>query len=346
MYAGLSPTALREGVAADTNEPSRGDRTISEFLTYSRTGPSRPGVRLFRRVGTGLLAGLLAVAIVAGAALGSLWLSLSGIDRDPTLLPARNALGGPGVPGALNVLLVGSDSHEGGVEATVLLVVHIDSTHQRVDVVSLPRNLMVTDAHGIRQRLSRRYAEAGSAAVVQSVEQLLDIRIDHVALTWLDGMSRLIDLLGKIPVDNPLATPAFPRGAITLTGEEALAFVRPEGTAPGDLDRAESQRLVLQGILDRLLTSKALLNPGTVKAVLDQLAGDIVVDADLDARAMVELFVDLRLRATPRRPETIKLPTAGGGVTRGGSSYVLPDQPRVAALGRALNTDALEAWAR
>ena len=346
MYAGLSPTILREGTAADTNEPSRGDRTISEFLTYSRTGPNRPGVRLFRRVGTGLLAGLVAVAIVAGAAIGSLWLSLSGIDRDPTLLPARDAFGGPGVPGALNLLLVGSDSHDAGAEATVLLIVHIDSTRQRVDVVSLPRNLLVSDADGSKERLSRRYADGGAVAVVQSVEHLLGIRIDHVALTWLDGMSRLIDLLGKIPVDNPLGTPTFPRGAITLTGEEALAFVRPEGSGPGDLDRAESQRLVLQGIVDRLLTSKALLNPGTVKAVLDQLAGDIVVDADLDARAMVELFVDLRLRSTPRRPVTIKLPTAGGGMTHAGSSYVLPDHSRVAALGRALNTDALDAWGR
>ena len=94
------------------------------------------------------------------------------------------------------------------------------------------------------------------------------------------------------------------------------------------------------------LTSKALLNPGTVKAVLDQLAGDIVVDSGLDARALVELFVDVRLLSTQQRPETIKLPTAGAGVTDAGLSYLLPDQARVAALGRALNTDAMESWGR
>ncbi len=301
---------------------------------------------MFLRVGTGVLACLLAAMIVAGAAVGSLWLSASGIQRSPSLLPARDAFGSPGVPGSLNLLLVGNDSRQPRTAATVLLVVHVDGARQRVDVVSLPRNLMAPSPEGGQMRLSARYAHGGAAALTQSVEELLGIRIDHVALTWLDGMSRLIDLLGKIPVDNPLESPGFPRGAITLTGQEALAYVRPDNTSAGDLDRAESQRLVLQGILERLLTSKALLNPGTVKAVLDQLAGDIVVDAGLDARVMVELFVDLRLRSTQRRPETVKLPTMGGGVTAAGLSYLLPDQARVTALGRALNTDAMDVWGR
>lgn len=304
---------------------------------------------MFVRVSTGVLACLLAVAIVAGAAIGSLWLSASGIRRDPSLLPAAAAADGPGVPGSLNLLLIGNDSHQQPASATVLLVVHVDSSRQRVDVVSLPRNVMVAAADGSRVRLSQRYTDGGAAAAVQSVEELLGIRIDHVALTWLEGMSRLIDMLGGVPVNNPVdATTdgqSFLRGPITLSGARALAFVRQDDANPGGLDREESQRLVLQGILERLLTSKSLLNPGTVKAVLDQLVDDLVVDSGLDARVMVELFVDLRLQSAQRRPETIKLPTAGGGVTPDGS-YLLPDQTRVAALGRALNTDAMDSWDR
>ncbi|WP_298131528.1 LCP family protein [Micropruina sp.] len=305
---------------------------------------------MFLRVGTGVLACLLAVIIVAGAAVGSLWLSASGIHRSPSLLPVRDAAGSPGAPGSLNLLLVGDDGQQPRASATVLLVVHIDSARERVDVVSLPRNLMVTSVDGSRQRLSRRYTDGGPASVVQSVESLLGIRIDHVALTRLEGMSRLIDMLGGVPVNNPVQATTgeytFVRGPITLTGPGALAFVRQDDTNIGGIDREESQRLVLQGIVERLLTSKALLNPGTVKAVLDQLAGDIVVDSGLDARALVELFVDVRLLSTQQRPETIKLPTAGAGVTDAGLSYLLPDQARVAALGRALNTDAMESWGR
>lgn len=302
-------------------------------------------VRVLRRVLIGLLAGVIAVTIVAGAAVGSLWLSVSGIKREATLLPAAGAPAG-GVPGALNMLLIGADSRAAGAAANVLLVVHIDADRKQVEVISLPHNLLVDTTAAVPTRLNRRYAEGGPVAVVDSVQKLLAIRIDHVALTRMEGMSRLIDLLGKIPVDNPLGTPEFPRGQITLSGEEALAFVRQDGSSGTDLDRAESQRLVLQGIVERLLTSNALLNPGTVKAVLDQLAGDIVVDDGLDPRAMVELFIELRLRATPRRPEPIKLPTSGGGVTDNGVPYLLPDRQRVAALGDALNSDNVDAWAR
>lgn len=330
--------------------PSRGDRTINEFLTYSRTRPRRPGVRRFRRAGAVILAGLLAIVLVAGTAIGSLWLSVSGIQRDPTLLPARDAIEAPGTPGSLNLLLIGTDARDRRGDANVLLVVHVDASRQQVHVLSLPRDLLVDGADGTPARLSRTYAAGGAAAAVDAVERLLGIRIDHVALTWLDGMSRLIDLLGRVPVDNPVESRgggfAFPRGRITLSGEEALAFVRQGPAAPGELDPAESERLVLQGIVERLLTSGSLLDPGTVKAVLDQLAGDLVVDSELDSRVMIGLFIDLRLRSTHPRLETIKLPTAGRGETPTGDRYVLPDPARVAALGKALNTDALHTWNR
>lgn len=297
-----------------------------------------------------LLAALFAVALVAGTAIGSLWLSVSGIQRDPSLLPARSAVDKPRTTGALNLLLIGTDAHDRRGDANVLLVVHVDEARERVHVVSLPRDLLVADGDGTATRLSRTYAAGGAAAAVASVERLLGIHIDHVALTWLDGMSRLIDLLGRVPVDNPVASPdgpfPFPRGRINLSGEEALAFVRQGPPTPGELDPAESERLVLQGIVERLLTSSALLNPSTVKAVLDQLAGDLVVDSGLDARTMVELFIDLRLRSTQPGLVTIKLPTAGRGFTSEGERYVLPDPARATALGDALNTDTLDAWIR
>ena len=122
--------------------------------------------------------------------------------------------------------------------------------------------------------------------------------------------------------------------------------MRQGPTGPGELDRAESQRLVLQGIATRLLTSSSLSNPGTVKAVLDQLAADVVVDSDLDARRMVELFVGLRLQAGVQDLRAIKLPTAGRGTTPTGDGFVRPDPERMITLGRAINSDTLQDWVR
>ena len=227
------------------------------------------------------------------------------------------------------------------------MLVHVDAARHSVHLISLPQDLLVDRPEGAAT-LGRVYAEGGSVATVQAVQTMLGIHIDHVALTWLDGMSRLIDLLGSVPVDNAIAASsngfAFPRGQITLSGEEALAFVRQGQPAPGELDRAESQRLVLQGIASRLLTSSSLVNPGTVKAVLDQLAADIVVDSNLDARRMVELFIGLRAQSGGQDLQAIKLPTAERGTTPAGDDFVRPDDDRVGALGRALNTDTVQEW--
>ena len=317
-------------------------------MSYPKTRVPQAGVRRFRRVGAGLLAALVAIAVVAVAAVGSLWLSLAGIKRDPTLLP-QNGAAVESVPGALNLLLIGTDSHLVRGNADVMMLVHLDASRKSVHLISVPRDLLIERPDGA-VRLSRVYADGGSVATVEAVQQLLGIHIDHVALTWLDGMSRLIDLLGGVPVDNPVAASsngfAFPRGQITLSGEESLAFVRQGPTGPGELDRAESQRLVLQGIATRLLTSSSLSNPGTVKAVLDQLAADVVVDSDLDARRMVELFVGLRLQAGVQDLRAIKLPTAGRGTTPTGDGFVRPDPERMVTLGRAINSDTLQDWVR
>lgn len=317
-------------------------------MSYPNTRVRQAGVRRFRRVGAGLLAALVAIAVVAVAAVGSLWLSLAGIKRDPTLLP-QNGAAVESVPGALNLLLIGTDSHLVRGNADVMMLVHLDASRKSVHLISVPRDLLIERPDGA-VRLSRVYADGGSVATVEAVQQLLGIHIDHVALTWLNGMSRLIDLLGGVPVDNPVAASsngfAFPRGQITLSGEESLAFVRQGPTGPGELDRAESQRLVLQGIATRLLTSSSLSNPGTVKAVLDQLAADVVVDSDLDARRMVELFVGLRLQAGVQDLRAIKLPTAGRGTTPTGDGFVRPDPERMITLGRAINSDTLQDWVR
>ena len=94
-----------------------------------------------------------------------------------------------------------------------------------------------------------------------------------LALATAAGPSRLIDLLGGVPVDNPSDAASggfvFPRGEITLSGDEALAYTR-EGVAAGEFDPAHRRQLVLTGIVTRLLTGDAMLNPGTARAVLDQ----------------------------------------------------------------------------
>lgn len=286
----------------------------------------------------------MAVVVVAVGAVGSLWLTLNGVQRNPNLLPLTAGSKVASVPGSINLLLIGTSASG---QADVVMVAHVDADRGGVALISIPGDLQVDGHPG---RLDQRYAQRGAAEVVLAVETLLGVHIDHVAVTWLDGMSRLIDLLGGIEVNNPVASRNgdynFPRGTIKLSGQEALAFVPQGDTRPEQLDRSECQRLVLQGIVTRLLSTDQLSNPAIVKGLLDQLASDVVVDSNLDARRMVELGLALRARSGAGALEALKLPIGGRGFGPNGEKVQLPDPERVESLGRALNSDTVAEWVR
>lgn len=279
-----------------------------------------------------MLFAAVAVTAVATAA-ASLWVSLAAIERDPNLLPP----GDQSIASAdtsINVLLISADAAKGADVADIVTLLHIDADRRDVQLIDIPRELAITGSAAEPRVLADVYTDDGAAATVEAVEQTVGIRVQHVALASLSGTSRLIDLLGGVPVDNPVNASCvgsvFPRGEITLPGD-ALACVR-EGVVPGELDASQRQRLVLTGIVTRLLTGDAMLSPGTARAVLDQLATVVVVDSGLDNLRLIDLVVDLHRKLAVRTPTTIRLPTAGWGTSPSGRRYVVADVPRVAAL--------------
>jgi LCP family protein required for cell wall assembly len=314
-------------------------------MSDSRTPTHTSGARRFRRARGGLLFAAVAVTAAATAA-ASLWVSLGAIERDPTLVPAADRTSKT-TDGPINMLLISTDEPKGAGAVGVVMVLHIDADRRDAQVISVPRELLVERVGAEPRVLADVFAADGAAAAAEAVEQCLGIRVQHVALAWLSGMGRLIDLLGGVPVDNPSDAASggfvFPRGEITLSGDEALAYLR-DGVAAGEFDPAHRSQLVLTGIVTRLATSGAMVNPGTARAVLDQLATDVVVDPGLDNLRLIDLFVELRTGLAGHPPSAIRLPTAERGALPSGLRYVVADAKRAAALGQAVNADTLHNW--
>ena len=80
------------------------------------------------------------------------------------------------------------------------------------------------------------------------MENLLDTRIDHVAVLDFEGFAAITDVLGGVTVNNeraftPVTLPEvrFPQGDVTLNGVEALAYVRERmAFASGDFQRVRN----------------------------------------------------------------------------------------------------------
>ena len=197
-------------------------------------------------------------------------------------------------------------------------------------------------------KINAAYSWGGIPLTVQTVEHLLDVRIDHVAEIDFAGFSGMTDALGGVTVQSRTAFSArgheFTAGANHLDGDAALAFVRERyAFADADHTRVRNQQAFMRGIVDGLLSRDTLTNPGRVQDFVRATSEYLSVDAGLTVRTMVDLGWSLR-DVRPSDLRTFTMPTAGGGTTPDGQSFVSLDEHDRAAISTALRSDDLQRW--
>lgn len=305
----------------------------------------------------GALVGVATVlAVVAAAFVGSLARSFdthAEAIADPFPAGARPAPSGD----AENVLLIGSDSRAGldpdgdraaGGRSDTLMLAHVPADRQHVYLMSIMRDSWVdVPGHG-QAKINAAYSWGGVPLTVQTVEQLLDVRIDHVAEVDLAGFADMTDALGGVTVQSPQDFTArghrFVRGANRLDGEQALAFVRERyAFADADHTRVRNQQAFLRGVLDQVVSRGTLTNPGRLQEFVTATSAHLAVDPGLDAAAIARLGWSLR-GIGPDDLVTFTMPTAGGGTTPDGQSFVSLDEHDRAAISTALRSDDLQRW--
>lgn len=257
---------------------------------------------------------------------------------------------------AVNILLLGTDVDSadpespqfvGKREADTVMLLHVPADRSKVYAVSILRNSLVdVPGHGM-QAINSAYAFGGVKLQVQTVEQLLDVRVDHVVDVSLTGLADLTDALGGVPVQNPKAFSNdgvdFRAGSMMLDGTQALAYLRAgDFRAEGDGTRAAAQEQYFRGVLKEVLSAKLLLDPTALSAGVDVFAPYLSTDKGFDANTVVGLGVSMRnLRAS----DLVTLRTASTGVTkRDGATVVDLDPSALQALSRSLRTDSLSSY--
>lgn len=83
------------------------------------------------------------------------------------------------------------------------MLAHVPADRQHVYLMSIMRDSWVeVPGHG-RAKINAAYSWGGVALTTETVEQLLDIRIDHVAEIDFAGFEDMTDALGGVTVDSP-----------------------------------------------------------------------------------------------------------------------------------------------
>jgi polyisoprenyl-teichoic acid--peptidoglycan teichoic acid transferase len=314
--------------------------------------------------GLAILVALIAVVVAAGGIyVGSVSRSFtSNVQREP-LLPATTAPTKPdatakpapnrpaaGETEALNYVLMGSDSRDldnsGAGRSDVLMVLHLAADRQNAYVISFPRDLYVPIPGYGKNKINAAFAFGGPPLTVQTLEQMLDVRMDHVALIDFEGFIALTDQLGGVTVDNKHASSSrgydFPAGKITISGDEALAFVRERYTLPqGDLDRAERQRQVVQAILAKGMSREVLANPVRFNSFVAGISRHLTIDDQLSDAEIRKTALSLRLTASD--VHLLQSPITGFDTVDGMSIDVV-DERRTKELARALRDDTMDKY--
>lgn len=180
------------------------------------------------------------------------------------------------------ILLMGIDRrpHQGGwgYRTDMMMLVSIDPVTGGIGVLSIPRDLYVAIPGVGNERINaamvygeNRKRGSGAALAVETVENLLDMSIDHYVVFDFDAVVNIVDLVGGIDVDVPRAIndtqypnnwygydPFYLRaGYQRLDGETALKYARTRH-GDSDFERNQRQQQVIFALRDRLLDGDAL----------------------------------------------------------------------------------------
>ncbi|WP_258368636.1 LCP family protein [Curtobacterium sp. MCBD17_013] len=260
-----------------------------------------------------------------------------------------------------NVLLIGSDTRgrlgdiagggPTGQRSDTLMLVHLPADGEDVQVMSIMRDLWVPiPGHG-EGKVNAAFSLGGVPLTIRTVEALLDVRIDHVAVVDFAGFAAMSSTLGGVDVVSPKAFTSrnmpgyrFTAGINHVAGQRALAFVRERYAFPdADHQRVRNQQSFLRGVVDRLADRDGLHDLGRVRAFLGATGRSVTVDPGLTFTRAAH--IGWRLRSV--RPDDVAfftLPTLGSGTSADGQSIVLQDRTAVAEIGRALRHDTLGDW--
>lgn len=322
--------------------------------------PRRSRRKLWWSIGLVVVALFAVVALVVGLYVGNLGRSFdTKTQKIERAFPAETTRPSAAANGAMNILLLGSDSRgaspseaAGGnasdQRSDSMIWVHIPADRKRVYLMSVMRDTWVDIPGRGQGKINAAMSYGGIPLAAQTLEGLFGARLDHIALIDFAGFKAVTDALGGVPVNVPIAfstkTRTFPQGMQTLDGDAALAFVRERKAFPdGDYQRVKDQQIFVKAVLGQILSAGTLTNPGKVNDLVDKVSPYLSVDTTFDSAAVGSLAVSLNgLRSSD--VQSFTLPTKGIGTSADGQSIVLPDTAAISAVGKALRDDTLGQW--
>lgn len=216
----------------------------------------------------------------------------------PVGIAAGLWLSAPATPTTFLILGVDQRSDESGPTRTdAIILAHVDPSRNRAVLVSLPRDLWLTQPHGEANRINTAAfvgyepgdVHAGPRYLARTIRDNFGVNPVGYGLVNFDGFTRIVDAAGGVDVEVPttivdtqyptpdygITTIRFEAGPAHLDGEQALIYARTRHQ-DSDFGRAARQQQVVQGLARALLSPPGWLRiPGVAAAFFSAVQTDL-----------------------------------------------------------------------
>jgi LCP family protein required for cell wall assembly len=291
---------------------------------------------------------LLVVVMLILAGVGGTYFWLDGKLHRTVTLPAFT-----GTSAGTNWLIAGSDTRDGisrseratlhlgaeGANASdSLMLLHMGTAGKPV-LLSIPRDSYVPiPGHG-SNKINAALAFGGPTLLIQTVENVTGLRIDHYMSIGFGGLANVVSAAGgvricvtaAIPPDSYSGFKGLAAGCHNLNGTQAIAFVRDRHSfGTSDLQRIQDQRAFLSALLSKATSPGVYLNPFTALPFGSAAASSIAIDKG------TSLYDLLQVAQALRGPETGTVPIANAAYQTPAGEAVLWNRAQALQLFNAL----------
>jgi LCP family protein required for cell wall assembly len=321
----------------------------------TQTRASRRSARRRRRWVKPLVITLTSVLVLLAGAIGGYlaWINHAvdaNVKRE-SLLPTTTI---PGVVAptraeaakdSLNLLLLGSDSRgQDQGRSDVIVLAHISDDRSRVDLIHFPRDLWVDIPGRGKNKINAAYAYGGAPLLVQTLQTLIKVPVDHAAVVDFEGFKAMTDAVGGVDVQVTESSPGYPKGLMHMNGEQGLVFVRDRhDLSQGDISRGQRQQAFIKAVMLKGLSKDVLLNPVRLASFIDAATKNMTVDQDFDLGTIRSLALSMR-NIRGGDVHFWEAPWTGVGTSSGGASIVNMSVEQMNTLSAALMNDSMSTY--
>ena len=349
--------------------PSDDERADSAPCGPDPADPSRPLLedpalprrsRVLRRIliGLAILGLVLAVAIGGGLwFLSERWAGnidrvsdvFADLDEKARPAPPTPEVSAPAEP--VTFLLVGSDTRGQTADgedpdgrSDAIMIARFSADRRYAQLISIPRDSWVDIPGRGVNKINASYAFGGPSLLIQTVEQLTQVRIDHYVAIDFDGIIQVTDDLGGVDVVVAETTKngrfTFPAGVNHLDGEEVRYYLGQRyGLPGGDFDRVRRQQQYLKAMFSKLFSADTFTDPGRLDAAMLAVTRSVSIDDTLGNADLLALAYSMR-NLTPSDVEFFTAPVLGTG-REGPASVVYLDRVAGERMWSYLRSDSL-----